>query len=398
MEYRVSERIGQLHSSAVRDILKLTQGKEIISFAGGLPAEELFPLEAVRDAAARVFEKGSDSLQYGLTEGFMPLREQLCVRMAAKGMNVEPDQMILTTGSQQALDLLSRVLTNPGDVVLVENPTYLSSLQVFSMHGVTVVPVESDKDGMVMASLEEQLRLHRPAMVYVVPTFGNPTGRVWSLERRQGLLALCRQYSVPILEDDPYGDIRFDEKADFPTLFSLEGKADGGVVFYMGSFSKTVAPALRTGWAMGDRGIIRNLAKAKQASDLHSSTLDQQTLSELLAHFPLDEHIRRVSAAYGQRMRQMEQLLQQRNWQDLTWVQPQGGMFLWLELPEGLDAEALLRAAVMKGVAFVPGAPFFAGEPKRNTARMNFTYTEGERMRLGIERFAEAVDEFLARC
>ena len=398
MKYRISERIGQLHSSAVRDILKLTQGNEIISFAGGLPAEELFPLEAVRDAAARVFQKGSGSLQYGVTEGYLPLREQLCTRMAAKSMKVEPEQMILTTGSQQALDLLSRVLTNPGDVVLVENPTYLSSLQVFSMHGLTVIPVESDKDGMIMESLEALLRQHRPAMVYVVPTFGNPTGRVWSLERRQGLLALSRQFGVPILEDDPYGDIRFDPQADYPTLYSLEGEADGGTVFYMGSFSKTVAPALRTGWAMGDRGIIGMLAKAKQASDLHSSTLDQQTVSELLTHFPLDDHIRQISAAYGSRMHQMEQLLQQRNWQELTWVQPQGGMFLWLELPEGLDAEALLRSAVTKGVAFVPGAPFFAGTPKRNTARMNFTYTEGERMRQGIERFAEAVDEFLARC
>ncbi|MFS0727240.1 PLP-dependent aminotransferase family protein [Paenibacillus sp. 1P07SE] len=398
MDYRISERIGKLHSSAVRDILKLTQGKEIISFAGGLPAEELFPLQAVQDAAARVFEKGSSSLQYGLTEGYLPLREQLCGRMSAKGMTVDPDQIILTTGSQQALDLLSRVLTNPGDVVLVENPTYLSSLQVFSMHGLTVIPVESDKDGMIIGSLESLLRQHRPAMVYVVPTFGNPTGRVWSLERRQGLLSLCREHGVPILEDDPYGDIRFDPDAHYPTLYSLDGGGDGGAVFYMGSFSKTVAPALRTGWAMGDRGIVRNLAKAKQASDLHSSTLDQQTLSELIAHYPLDDHIRRVSAAYGSRMRQMQQLLLQRRWSELTWEEPQGGMFLWLELPDGLDAEALLRASVTKGVAFVPGSPFFAGVPKRNTARLNFTYTEGERMRQGIERFAEAVDEFLARC
>ncbi|GGF97333.1 aminotransferase-like domain-containing protein [Paenibacillus abyssi] len=398
MNYRFSRRMDALKSSAVRDILKLTQGKEIISFAGGLPAEELFPLEAVREATERVFAGGKHTLQYGLTEGYLPLREQLCERMTAKSMPVDPDQMLLTTGSQQAIDLIARVLTDPGDVVLVENPTYLACLQVFQLYGMRVIPVESDKDGMIVEAAEKLMKEHKPKLVYIVPTFGNPTGRVWSIERRKGLLELSRKYGVPIVEDDPYGDIRFDPKADYPTLFSLEGKADGGSVIYLGSFSKTVAPALRTGWAIGDRSVISMMAKAKQAADLHSSTLDQQTLDQLLRHFPLDDHIRRIATAYGSRMQQMQQLLRQQGWSDVSWVEPQGGMFIWVELPEGLDAEALLRAAVGKGVAFVPGASFFAAEPQRNTARMNFTYTEGERMKLGIERFSEAVNEFMARC
>ncbi|GGD74578.1 aminotransferase-like domain-containing protein [Paenibacillus nasutitermitis] len=397
MEFRFSSHIQGLQSSAVRDILKLTQGKQIISFAGGLPAEELFPLQAIRDAALRVFEGGKASLQYGLTEGFLPLREQLCGRMAVKGMQVEPDQMILTTGSQQAIDLLVRVLLEPGDVVLVENPTYLASLQVFSLSGLRVIPVASDKDGMIMAETERLMREYKPKMVYVVPTFGNPTGRTWSLERRQGLLDLCSHFGVPILEDDPYGEIKFNAADQFPTLFSLAGKADGSCVLYTSTFSKTVAPALRTGWAMGDRRVMGMLAKAKQAADLHSSALDQQTLDQLLRHFPLDAHIRKIGEAYGARLKQMEALLGSRNWPDVQWISPRGGMFLWLEFPEALDTEALLRAAVAKGVAFVPGAAFYAAAPQRNMARLNFTYTDGERMELGISRLSEALGEFTAR-
>ncbi|CAH1189936.1 2-aminoadipate transaminase [Paenibacillus plantiphilus] len=397
MEYRFARRVEALQSSVVRDILKLTQGNEIISFAGGLPAEELFPIEAVREAADRVFTEGKGSLQYGLTEGYLPLREQLCQRMAEKGMTVAPDEMILTTGSQQAIDLIIRVMTEPGDVVLVENPTYLACLQVFSFSGLRVIAVESDKDGMVMSEAERLIREHQPRMVYVVPTFSNPTGRVWSLERRKGLLDLCARYGVPILEDDPYGEIQFDINANFPTLFSLAEQAKVGGVLYTSTFSKTVAPALRTGWAMGDRSVVAMMAKAKQAADLHSSSLDQQTLDQLLRHFPLDAHIRKIADNYGARMQHMQKLLRE-SLPDITWVEPQGGMFLWMQLPEGLDAEALLRCAVTKGVAFVPGAPFFAEEPQRNTARLNFTYTQGEVMELGIRRFAEAVSEFVARC
>jgi len=397
VDYRFSTQVQRLQSSAVRDILKLTQGEEIISFAGGLPAEELFPTEAVRDAANRVFAAGNSALQYGLTEGFLPLREQLCQRMADKGMQVAPNQMILTTGSQQAIDLIARVLTEPGGIVLVENPTYLASLQVFNLNGLRVIPVESDKDGMNIAEAERLILEHNPSLVYVVPTFGNPTGRVWSLERRQGLVEVCSRHGVLILEDDPYGEIKFDADADYPTLFSLAGQSEGGCVIYTSTFSKTVAPALRTGWAIGDSRVISMLAKAKQAADLHSSSLDQQTLDQLLRHFSLDDHIRVIADDYGKRMRQMQSLLQAQQWDDVTWIEPQGGMFLWVELPEGLDAGALLRCAVTKGVAFVPGASFYAEESKRNTARLNFTFTTGERMTLGISRLAEAIGEFTAR-
>ncbi|MFC4775657.1 PLP-dependent aminotransferase family protein [Paenibacillus sp. GCM10023252] len=397
MDYRFSPRVAALKSSAVRDILKLTQGKDMISFAGGLPAEELFPVEALKEASLRMFAGGASALQYGLTEGYLPLRQQLCSRMEQKGMHVTPDQMILTTGSQQAIDLLVDVLTEPGDTILVEKPTYLASLQVFQMHGLKVVAAESDEHGMIPEDAARLIAQHRPKLMYAVPTFGNPTGRVWSTERRLQLLELCRTNEMPIIEDDPYGDIKFHMDAEYPSLFSLEGRAEGGIVIYTSTFSKTVAPALRTGWAIGDSRVIAMMAKAKQAADLQSSTLDQQLLDQLLRGFDLDAHIALISKSYGERMQEMEGLLKQTQLSDIRWLQPQGGMFLWLELPEGLDAEALLRASVAKGVAFVPGSSFYAADPQRNTARLNFTHNSGERTVQGVKRFAEAVNEFLAR-
>jgi len=397
MNYRFSSRVSELKSSAVRDILKLTQGKEMISFAGGLPAEELFPVQAVREAADRVFIAGASALQYGLTAGYLPLREQLCERMAVKQMHVNPDQMILTTGSQQAIDLLVGVLTEPGDVILVEKPTYLASLQVFALHGLKVVAAESDEDGIIPEDAERLIREHRPKLLYAVPTFGNPTGRVWSVERRKKLLALCKQNQMPIIEDDPYGDIKFDESEQFPTLFALEGQVEGGAVFYTSTFSKTVAPALRAGWAIGDSEVINMVAKAKQAADLHSSTIDQQILSQLLKGFNLDDHIRLISKSYGERMLEMHGLLERQNIEGVSWVKPKGGMFLWLELPDGLDAETLLRCAVQKGVAFVPGSSFYADHPQRNTARLNYTYNTGARTEQGVLRFVDALGEFTAR-
>jgi 2-aminoadipate transaminase len=397
MQYRYSSRVSQLQSSAVRDILKLTQGKDMISFAGGLPAEELFPVEAVREAANRVLTGGTGALQYGVTEGYMPLREQLCERMAAKQMKVQPQQMLLTTGSQQAIDLLVSVLTEPGDVILVEKPTYLAGLQVFALRGLQVIAAESDEHGMIPEDVERIIREHKPKLMYAVPTFGNPTGRVWSLERRKQLLALCKNNEIPIIEDDPYGDIKFDDET-FPSLYSLEGEAEGGAVFYTSTFSKTVAPALRTGWAMGDSGVMTMAAKAKQAADIHSSTMDQQILSQLLKGFDLDAHISIIAKSYGERMNEMHKLLSmQPALRDVAWVKPRGGMFLWVELPEGLDAEALLKAAVRKGVAFVPGSSFYAEHPQRNTARLNYTYNTGARTQLGIERLVEAIGEFTAR-
>ncbi|MBO9600207.1 MAG: PLP-dependent aminotransferase family protein, partial [Cohnella sp.] len=282
MNYQFSARLSTFSSSAVREILKLTQKASIISFAGGLPAEEHFPVAAIGEAFDRVLAAGNKALQYGLTEGYLPLRESICKWMTKKGVTVTPDDMLITTGSQQAIDLLTRIYIDPGDVILVESPTYLSALQVFRSYGAKLVSVKTDKDGMDLDDLALKLKEHKPKLVYVIPTFSNPTGNAWSLDRRQGVLKLCRESDTLILEDDPYGELKFgDASVNYPSLFSLDQHPNGSCVVYTSTFSKTVAPALRTGWVMGDPEIIRHMARAKQAADLHSSSLDQQTLHQL---------------------------------------------------------------------------------------------------------------------
>ncbi|MGN7383125.1 L,L-diaminopimelate aminotransferase [Chlamydia abortus] len=395
MDYQFSESLQHFKSSAVREILKLTQGKSIISFAGGLPAEELFPVEAVRDAYVAALNRGNSSLQYGLTEGYLPLREALAERMRQKNITVTPDEMILTTGSQQSIDLLTRIYIDPGDVILVQQPTYLAALQVFQARGARVVAVKGDEFGMDLEDAAAKIKQHQPKLLYVTPTFSNPTGYVWNLERRQGILQLCRRHNVLILEDDPYGELQYSSDRLYPSIFSLDTHPHGSAVVYTSTFSKTVAPALRTGWAIGDPAIIRNMARAKQAADLHSSSMDQQALYELLCRFDLDAHIAGIRKDYEQRMLLMTDLLEGLNIPGLRWNRPEGGMFIWLELPEGYKAEELLVKAVEEGVAFVPGAPFYAGEPQVNTCRFNFTHSDSKEMKLGMERFARAMNSYV---
>ncbi|MCD1259400.1 PLP-dependent aminotransferase family protein [Paenibacillus athensensis] len=396
MNFRFSKSLEGFSSSAVREILKLTQGgSSIISFAGGLPAEEFFPLDAVGEAFQRVIAQGKSAMQYGLTEGYKPLRESLCKRMAAKNMHVTPDQMLLTTGSQQAIDLLTRVYIDEGDVILVERPTYLAAIQVFQARGAIIRSVDSDNDGMLLDDLAAKIAEHKPKLVYAIPTFSNPAGRAWSLERRQGVVDLCRAADVLILEDDPYGEIQFSENETYPTLFSLAGDAEGGHVVYTSTFSKTVAPAFRTGWVIGDSTLIRHMARFKQSADLHSSTIDQQTLYHLLEHFDLDAHIALIRHHYGQRMKFMAKLLEEQAWPGVTWTEPKGGMFFWVELPESVRADELLKTAVKEGVAFVPGATFFAENPQHNTMRLNYTHTDEASTVLGMQKLNTAMQQFL---
>lgn len=398
MNYRYSDRLDKFSSSAVRDILKLTQGNAVISFAGGLPAEEHFPVQAVGEAFRRVLEQGNRALQYGLTEGYLPLREAICRRMEKKGVSVTPDAMLLTTGSQQAIDLLTRIYVDPGDVILVERPTYLSAIQVFNSYGARLVSVEGDDEGFDLGDLAKKLEQYRPKMAYVIPTFNNPTGQAWSLERRKGTLELCRKAGTLILEDDPYGELKFgDDSVAYPSLFSLDRHPEGSCVVYTSTFSKTVAPALRTGWVLGDPELIRNMARAKQAADLHSSSLDQQTLCQLIERFDLDAHIRFVRKEYEARMRQMASLLEAQKWPGVTWREPKGGMFFWVELPEAVNSAMLLKTAVELGVAFVPGGTFYAENPRNNTMRMNFTHNDAEHTVRGMKRLSQAMESVLVR-
>jgi 2-aminoadipate transaminase len=395
MNYQFSKSMDGFSSSAVREILKLTQGNSVISFAGGLPAEEYFPLAAVSEAFQRVIQKGNSALQYGITEGYTPLREAICHRMAKKGMHVTPNEMLLTTGSQQAIDLLTRVYIDPGDTILVEKPTYLSAIQVFKAKEAQLYSVESDQDGMDLEDLAMKIQKYKPKMVYVIPTFSNPTGKAWSLEKRKGLLEICRKANVLILEDDPYGEIQFNAAEKYPSIFSLDEHPKGSCVVYTSTFSKTVAPAVRTGWAIGDPAVIRNMTRAKQAADLHSSSLDQQTLYQLLEHFDLDAHIILIRRQYQERMKFMASLLQEHNWPGAKWNEPKGGMFFWVELSEQIKAEELLKLAVQEGVAFVPGSTFYAEEPVYNTMRLNYTYTNRESTILGMQKLTAAMQSSL---
>ncbi|WP_372628835.1 PLP-dependent aminotransferase family protein [Cohnella sp.] len=398
MNYRYSKRLDSFSSSAVREILKLTQRKSIISFAGGLPAEEHFPVAAIGEAFERVLAAGNKALQYGLTEGYLPLRESICKWMEPKGVTITPDDLLITTGSQQAIDLLTRIYIDPGDVILVEKPTYLSALQVFRSYGATLVSVEADEDGMVLDDLAAKLKEHSPKLVYVIPTFSNPTGKAWSLERRKGVLELCRASDALILEDDPYGELKFgDASVTYPSLFSLDEHPQGSCVVYTSTFSKTVAPALRTGWVMADPEVIRHLARAKQAADLHSSSLDQQALHQLIEHFDLAGHIEFVRKEYEARMRQMAELLSQQQWPGVTWNEPKGGMFFWLELPESIDTGELLKMAVDLGVAFVPGVSFFADGSGKSTMRLNFTHNDFEGTVAGMKRLNQAMESVLVK-
>lgn len=394
MNYRFSDTIESFKSSAVREILKLTQGKSIISLAGGLPNEKYFPIDAVREAFGRVFDEGQQVLQYGLTEGFTPLRESISRHLKRKNIHVGIADMLLTTGSQQAIDLLTRVYIDPGDVILVERPTYLAALQVFQSRKARIISVDCDADGMNLSDLEDKIREHDPKLVYVIPTFSNPSGKAWSLDRRKETLEICKRGNVLILEDDPYGELRFGGGDALPSLFSLDEHPNGCVI-YTSTFSKIVAPALRTGWAVGNPEVIRYMTRAKQAADLHSSSIDQQALHQLFQHFDIYGHIDLIRSEYKSRMREMAGLLRRQDWPGVRWIEPKGGMFIWLEMPEHINTEKLLKLAVAEGVAFVPGVSFYADEPKQNTMRLNFTHTGSEQMIEGIERLNRAVCKML---
>ncbi|MDQ0046572.1 2-aminoadipate transaminase [Paenibacillus polymyxa] len=393
MEHKFSAMARTQGSSMVRDILKLTQGTDVLSLAGGLPADAFFPIEAVAKAYEQVFRLGgTTALQYGLTEGYIPLRERLAAIMSSQGISVTRDNIIMTTGSQQTIDLVSRVLLDPQDTVLVESPTYLAALQVFNSYGANIVSVDTDSNGMRLEDLEAKIKKHQPKFVYVIPTFSNPAGSVWSMERRTGVVELCRKYGTLIFEDDPYGRLKFDENLNFPSLFSIDQQLGGdGHVMYTSTFSKTVAPGVRSGWLVANQAIVVKVANAKQSADLHSSSIDQRALNELLDFFDLDGHIRTVSAEYHTRMLRLTSLMKERQWEGITWNDALGGMFMWVTLPEGFRSDRLLQLAIQEGVAFVPGQVFYADLSGSNHMRINFTHTDPSLLPKAVDRLDRAL-------
>jgi 2-aminoadipate transaminase len=405
MQTRWSERFAQrtrgMRSSAVRELLKLTEQPDVISFGGGLPAPEVFPVEKFREACDRVLkEDGDRALQYSTTEGYRPLREMIARHASRLGVRIDADNVLLTSGSQQALDLIGKVFINPGDHLLVERPTYLGALQAWRTYQAEYACVPMDDDGMRTDDVELQLRTG-PKFIYALPNFQNPSGVTLSVERRHRLIELADHYGVPILEDDPYGQLRY-EGDSLPSLVLLDGRREGnngpsyrGNVIYLSTFSKTLSPGMRLGWIIAPAEVIQRLVQAKQGADLHSSTFAQMVTYEVARGGFLDQHVQFIRATYRERRDAMLSALERHMPDGVTWTRPQGGLFLWLRFPEGTDAADVLKVAIDQRVAFVPGQPFFPDGSGANTARFNFSYCKPGTIEEGIRRLGAVVKSLL---
>lgn len=401
--HRFAQRTKTIKSSAIRELLKLTQRKEVISFAGGLPASELFPVERFDEACHRVMQtKGAEALQYGPTEGYAPLREMIANNLSRYGILASPENVLITSGSQQALDLIAKLLINRGERILVEAPTYLGALQSFNVFGAEYVTVPIDKDGLRTDCLEEALR-SGPKFMYLLPNFQNPGGVTMSLERRQEVVYLSNKYGIPIIEDDPYGQLRF-EGEHMPPLVMLDRENHRrddtyqlGNVIYLSTFSKTLAPGLRLGWIVAPPDVISKLVQLKQGADLHTSTFVQILAYEVARDGFIDEHVKTIRQVYRERRDVMLQALKEYFPEEVTWTHPQGGLFLWVTLPEGMDSQTLFKAAIEENVAFVPGDCFFPGEcDGQRNFRLNFSNANPEKIREGIRRLSIAVKKQMA--
>lgn len=387
-EAPVAARLRGVASSPVREILALTERSGILSFAGGLPAPELFDHAGIGDAFASVLDERSAgrSLQYSTTEGDPELRRRIADRLTVRGLPTAPDELLITSGSQQALTLIAQVFIEPGDVVLVEDPSYLAALQAFQLSGARLVPVPCDDDGLLPDEVERLVGEHRPKLLYTVPTFHNPTSRTLTAERRVALADVMERTGLWTVEDDPYGELRYAGDS-VPSLASLPAAA--GRTLALSTLSKVAAPGLRIGWVRTPANVKSSLTIAKQAADLHSSTVDQAATARWLAHVDLDAHLSVLKTTYRERRDAMLAGLPSVLPEGATYTTPDGGMFLWIRLPEGYDASAILPLAIERQVAYVPGAPFYACDPDPRTLRMSFTTHDPVQIHHGLDRLAE---------
>ena len=393
-----ADRLNNVETSAIRELFKLLGKPGIISFAGGFPDSAMFDVDGIRAATDRALtEEPGAALQYGATEGYQPLREQLSAFMASKGaQGVAPEQLIVTTGSQQALDLLGKTMIGPGDKVIVEGPTFLATIQCFRLYGAEVISAPIDGDGVQVDALEKLIAEHRPKLVYLIPTFGNPSGATLSLERRKKVLELAVKYQTLLVEDDPYGDLYFGE-APPPSLLALSQEVPGSRdwLAHCGSLSKVLSPGLRVGWLIAPPELLAKAVMCKQFSDAHTSTFAQATAAQYLKAGRMPATLANVRAVYAERAQALCDALRQELGDAVEFVQPQGGLFVWLRLTgaggKQQDATALAKAAIEKGVAFVPGTPFFAQNPDPATLRLSFATADVAKIREGVARLAQAL-------
>ena len=385
--WTLAERAAKMNPSAIREILKLTDRPGIISMAGGLPSPQAFPLAEFTQACQTVMQRdGAAALQYATSEGFEPLRRAVADFLP---WQVDPEQVLITTGSQQALDLVGKVFLDKGSRMLVEKPTYLGALQAFAPQEPVAVGVESDDHGIVVEDFVAKAGsgVNKARLAYVLPNFQNPTGRTMSEGRRQALVEQARELNIPLIEDNPYGDLWYDEQPPLP----LAARNPEGVI-YLGSFSKVLAPGLRIGFIVAPKAVYSKLLQAKQAADLHTPGFNQRVVSEVIKDGFLVRHVPTIRAMYRvQRDAMLAALAREMAGQDVQWTHPTGGMFLWLRLPQGMDAQKLLPQAVERGMAFVPGAPFFADDAQDNSLRLSYVTVTAEQIHQGIAALAAAI-------
>jgi len=391
---KFADRTSRMKASDIRELLKLTARPEIISLAGGLPAPELFPIDEYRRAFEWVLEtNGSAALQYGPSEGFRPLREFLATRMTGMGIPADPDQVLITNGSQQGLDLIGKVFLNPGDAVCMENPSYMGAIQAFDAYQAEYVIVPMDDDGMRSDQLDAILSSNPVKFIYALPNFQNPSGRTMSLERRKLLIETAQKHGVPVVEDDPYGELRFEGEA-LPSLRSLWPEG----VIYLGTFSKILAPGFRLGWMACPPEMYDEMVFGKQPADLHTSTGTQMATYEVCRQPDfLDAHIERIRAVYRERRDVMLRAMDEHFPAECTWTKAAGGLFIWAEVPASIDTRDLLVEALEENVAFVPGQSFHADRSGTNTMRLNFSNVSSDRIKEGIARLGRAIKRRLAK-
>ena len=383
-----SVRMAKESDGAISALLKLTQQPDMISFGGGLPSEESFPVEDLKNIINDITaDLNGGVLQYGVTEGYLPLREEIVKLMASKGVQISVDEVLVTAGSQQGLDLIAKAFIDKGDKIIVESPTYLAALQAFRMYEAEFIEAPLDEDGVIPAELDRILATEKVKLIYLIPTFQNPSGRTISAERRKELMEVIRKYDVVLIEDDPYGDLKYTDDI-YPTMKSMDTT---GQVLYFGSFSKIIAPGFRVGYSIASAPILSKMVEGQQSCDLHVSIFSQMVIAEYLKRGLLPEHLQVINAQYKEKRDLMLASLEEHMPDGVTWTHPEGGLFLWLELPAGMSSNELLPEAVNQKVAYVCGDSFYAaGEPK-NAMRINFSNATKENIVKGIITLAEVI-------
>ncbi|WP_042277467.1 aminotransferase-like domain-containing protein [[Clostridium] dakarense] len=394
MAIKFASRMDGLKGSEIREILKLTEKPGVISFAGGLPAPELFPVEEMKKVSTLVLEEsGMEALQYTTTEGFPPLREHIADRMNSKSKtNITKDDILITNGSQQGLDFAGKVFLDEGDVVLCESPSYLGAINAFKSYCPKFIEVPTDNQGMIMEELEKILdKTENVKMIYVIPDFQNPTGRTWPLERRKKFIEVINKYEIPVIEDNPYGELRF-EGESLPSLKSMDKK---GLVIYLGSFSKVFCPGYRIGWTCASPQILSKFVFVKQGADLQASTISQREVSKFMDIYDLDKHVEKLKTVYKKRRDLMLNTMKEEFPEGLEYTHPEGGLFTWVQLPEYLDSREIMKECVENSVAYVPGGSFFPNGGKENCFRLNYSNMPDERIVEGVKRLGVVLKKYM---